>query len=228
MFASTDALRHLLRNAPCLHKIIKSSSIRPCIVNQRPLAYDAVMKLIVGLGNPGKEYKETRHNAGWEAVRLTAEKADATFAQKPDFKGEIAEARQNGDKILFLHPFTFMNLSGESVSAVVRFYKIDLADLLVVHDEMDYADGAIAFSFNAGPGGHNGVISVQEHLGSTAFARLRIGIGRPDGPMDPADYVLQRPAQVVSLTPAVDAIHDWIKLGTEKTMSIWNAKRLSS
>ncbi|MDO8583567.1 MAG: aminoacyl-tRNA hydrolase [bacterium] len=186
------------------------------------------MKLIVGLGNPGKEYKETRHNAGWEAVRLAAEKAGATFAQKTDFKGEIAEARQDGDKILFLHPFTFMNLSGESVSAVMRFYKIDLADLLIVHDEMDYPEQALAFSFNAGPGGHNGVISIQEHLGSNAFARLRLGIGRPTGPMDPADYVLQKCDGSTNFNSAVDAINDWVKLGTDKAMNIWNKTKPAS
>lgn len=180
------------------------------------------MKLVIGLGNPGTSYKGTRHNIGWEAVSETAEKLAAKFRKKPEFKAEIAETNLGAEKILLVHPLTYMNLSGDAVGAIIRFFKAPLSNLLVVQDEMDYAEGEMAFAFKNGAAGHNGILSIQQALGSTEFARLRIGIGRPIDPIDPADYVLGKAPKTIDLEKASQAIMDWIQLGTSGAMNLWN------
>ncbi len=150
------------------------------------------MKLIIGLGNPGKEYAHTRHNIGWDAVTRAAEKEDAViFVTKQAFHAELAEARVEKEKMLLVHPLTFMNRSGEAVKALVDFYKIPLINVFIVQDEMDFPFGKIAVLKEGGAAGHNGVISIQEALGTQAVTRLRIGIGRPLPPQSGETYVLQ-------------------------------------
>lgn len=193
------------------------------------------MKLIVGLGNPGKKYEGTRHNVGWDAVSLLAQKLGASgFHNQDKFKSEITETVFGDEKILLVHPQTFMNASGEAVQALVSFYKLDLKDLLVVHDEMDYSPGIFAFSIGAGPAGNNGVASIQEMLATKDIARLRIGIGRSSPPMANQDYVLNKPtleerlAINSAMEKGVQAIQQWITEGLTKTMNSWNGVKSAS
>lgn len=189
------------------------------------------MKLVVGLGNPGKEYIGTRHNLGWEVVSAFAEVCAAKFEDKSRFHARIAEINRTGEKALLILPQTYMNLSGEALQAVTSFYKVSLSDILVVHDEMDYPVGQLAFCAQAGPAGHNGIRSIQERLGTDRVARLRLGIDRPRGRLPVEDYVLQpfsseetKSIETV-ITQAVQAIHEWLDVGTDKVMNIWNRKR---
>ncbi len=188
------------------------------------------MKLIVGLGNPGKEYDHTRHNIGWDAVTALAQKIGTSFQEKSRFQSEVAEGRLNEEKILLVRPLTYMNRSGEAVEAVLSFYKIDLVDVLVVHDEMDYGLGRLAFCAQAGPAGHNGIRSIQERLGTETVARLRLGIGRPVGQLAKEDYVLQRfraDEEVLVdevLKQSLTAMEDWVEFGINKAMNKWNVK----
>lgn len=189
------------------------------------------MKLIVGLGNPGNEYAHTRHNIGWDAVTALAEKLQAPFQTKERFKAEIAEARMGEEKLLLVRPITYMNRSGEAVEAILSFYKLERSDLLVVHDEMDYPLGKMAFCAQAGPAGHNGIVSIQGSLGTDVVSRLRLGIGRPVGHIPKEDYVLQpfsaeeQKTKNEVLLSAVAAIEDWQAQTIEKTMNKWNGSR---
>ena len=149
------------------------------------------MKLIVGLGNPGENYKMTRHNAGFIYVdEYLKENGFRSRDYKNKFKGEIAELNKLGKKALFLKPLTFMNLSGESVREAVNFYKLDPAhDLFVIYDDMDLELGRIKIRKNGRPGGHNGIKSIISH-GGAEFIRIKCGIGRPGGRTDVVNYVL--------------------------------------
>ncbi|MEK7473918.1 MAG: aminoacyl-tRNA hydrolase [Patescibacteria group bacterium] len=182
------------------------------------------MKLIVGLGNPGKEYEGTRHNVGF---RILDALADNPFKHEAKFKAEVSEWRLGSEKVLLAKPTTFMNLSGDAVQALKSFYKLENQDILVIQDEMDHPTGIFAFSINAGPAGHKGIDSIQERLGTKEFARLRIGIGRPSvGTKE--DFVLTRfskeeEANISSReADLAQAIKDWIKKGLTKTMNVWN------
>lgn len=186
------------------------------------------MKLIVGLGNPGKAYAGTRHNIGFDVVDALAKDMEATFRTDKSLKAEIAETRLGSEKVLLAKPTTFMNLSGDAVRSIVSFYKIPLEDVLIIQDEMDYAPGTFAFSIGNGPGGHNGITSIQESLASKNFARLRIGIGRPSVEAK-EDYVLgrmsnaERSAMTARFQDMLHAIKDWMDKGLTKTMNVWNA-----
>lgn len=187
------------------------------------------MKLIVGLGNPGKKYENTRHNIGWAVLEHLSLHLDAGEPVKNDkFSAAISETKLGGEKILLARPLTFMNASGEAVASLKNFYKIDLENILVIHDEMDFAVGKLAFARGGGDAGHNGVRSVIDSLASDAFARLRIGIGRPKPPLKKEDYVLQpfdkEEAQIMELVKerASQAAYDWGKQGLTKAMNVWN------
>jgi len=178
------------------------------------------MKMIVGLGNPGKEYAGTRHNVGWDAVAAAA--GDVKFIEKKEFKAEVAG--ETSQKALFVHPLTFMNMSGEAVGALQRYFKIKPADILVVHDEMDLPESQLRFSQRAGAAGHKGVISIQETLNNNDFARLRVGLGKAPEKMKDEDYVLGKRGKNFDLRPATEAIKDWIAFGTTEAMNKWNQK----
>lgn len=186
----------------------------------------APMKLIVGLGNPGKEYAGTRHNIGFMALDLLSN----DFKLDPKLKSELADIRIAGEKVLLAKPTTFMNLSGDAVQAIKSFYKIENADILVVQDEMDLPLGTLKF-YVGGPAGHNGVISVQERLGGEV-ARLRLGIGRTDA--ESKDYVLgtfgKDEAVVLKLTlsKSKEAILAWAEQGLTKAMNVWNGVESAS
>ena len=146
------------------------------------------MRLIVGLGNPGKEYALNRHNVGFMAVDELAHRF--SFADfKSKFQGLLAEGVIAGERVLILKPQTYMNLSGESVSAVARFYKINVKDIIVVHDDMDLPIGRVKVKIGGGSGGHNGIKSIDAHMGPE-YERIRIGIGKPETRDEVVNYVL--------------------------------------
>jgi len=146
--------------------------------------------LVVGLGNPGREYARNRHNVGHMVVDELARRHDGSWRSK--FQGQLAEIRLDGHKLALLKPETFMNESGQSVGAAMRFFKLDPDAVLVVHDEGDLERGRLQLRLGGGLGGHNGLKSIASHLKTNDFLRLRVGVGRP-GRGDPrplADYVL--------------------------------------
>jgi PTH1 family peptidyl-tRNA hydrolase len=185
-----------------------------------------MMKLVVGLGNPGSKYEGTRHNIGFEVVERLAEGgAGARFARK--FDGLLAEAEIDFRRVLILKPETFMNLSGRSVAQVVRFYKLELADLLVVCDDLSLPLGKLRIRGGGSDGGQKGLRDITAHLGSDAFARLRIGIGER-GPIDAADFVLsrfrgaERPVIDDALILASQAVAVWASQGLAAAMNRFN------
>jgi len=135
------------------------------------------MKLIVGLGNPGKDYDHTRHNTGYMTLDYFAEKYNATFKLDTKLEGFISTINIEGKKIVLLKPTTYMNLSGNSISKVLNYYKIDVKDMLVIHDDLDLGVGVIRFRNHGSAGGHNGLKSIIEHIGSN-FNRCKIGIDK--------------------------------------------------
>lgn len=152
------------------------------------------MLLVVGLGNPGQEYAATRHNAGWLALDSIAESwASGTPHWKIEKrnKAEVSSATRGNTTFVLAKPQTFMNLSGEAVAALLRSHRGTVADLVVVHDELDLPAGRVRLSVNAGPAGHHGVESIISHLGSKAFTRIRIGIARETKTTSGSDYVLR-------------------------------------
>lgn len=148
------------------------------------------MKLIVGLGNPGKKYEKTRHNIGFLVIDELAKRFNVDISENK-FKSHYATVHHNGEKIFLMKPQTFMNLSGESVRPFIDYYKIDIDDIIVIYDDLDLPAGKIRLREKGGHGGHNGIRSLIDHLGTKEFKKIRIGIGRPEGPMSIVDYVLQ-------------------------------------
>jgi PTH1 family peptidyl-tRNA hydrolase len=149
------------------------------------------LRLIVGLGNPGADYSETRHNAGFWFCERLARELGVTFSRESRFHGLAANAR--ADNLWLLQPQTFMNRSGQSVAALLRFYRIEPAQMLVVHDELDLPPGQARLKFGGGLGGHNGLKDITSHLGTQDYWRLRIGIGHPGDKNEVANYVLKPP-----------------------------------
>ncbi len=148
------------------------------------------IKLIVGLGNPGREYEATRHNAGFWWVEEFARIQGASFRTDAKFLGLVARAALHGHEVHLLMPQTFMNVSGRAVGAVVQFYKIEPAQILVVHDELDLPPGSAKLKLGGGHGGHNGLKDIIAHLGTKDFWRLRLGIGHPGERSEVSNYVL--------------------------------------
>ncbi|RLL41815.1 aminoacyl-tRNA hydrolase [Oceanobacillus piezotolerans] len=173
------------------------------------------MKCIVGLGNPGKKYENTRHNIGFMAIDELAKRNNWSVT-KSKFKGLYALEHYQGEKVILLKPQTYMNLSGESIKAIKEFYQLELEDFLVIYDDMDLPTGKIRLRQKGGHGGHNGVRNTIDHLGTKEFQRIRIGIGRPITNMTVIDYVLgDFPKEVhkdvkLSIEKAADACEAWI------------------
>jgi len=151
------------------------------------------IKLIVGLGNPGREYEATRHNAGFWWLDEFARAQGASFKADSKFHGLVARAALHGHEAHLLKPQTFMNVCGRSVGAVAQFYKIEPANILVVHDELDLPPGSAKLKLGGGHGGHNGLKDIIAHLATRDFWRLRIGIGHPGERSEVSDYVLHAP-----------------------------------
>lgn len=150
---------------------------------------------IVGLGNPGAKYTETRHNAGFWFVDELAATCGAHFTADRKFHGEVARITINGNELWLLKPETFMNRSGIAVQSLLSFYKFTPENLLVVHDEIDLEPGVARLKSGGGHGGHNGLRDIVAHLGTKDFQRLRIGVGHPGNKEQVADYVLHRASQ---------------------------------
>src|SRR5438132_1006143 len=185
------------------------------------------MKIVVGLGNPGKKYDGTRHNVGFRVVDTLALGPGVSSFQSR-FDAEVAELREGDDKVLVVKPATFMNLSGRAVRQVMDFYQAAPADLLVVCDDINLPLGTLRFRARGTHGGHNGLRDIQQHLGTTEYQRLRIGVGAP--PEEGAvDHVLsrfrpaERPVIDDALAAATQAVVYWIHHGIEKAMNQYNA-----
>jgi PTH1 family peptidyl-tRNA hydrolase len=153
------------------------------------------IKLIVGLGNPGREYEATRHNAGFWWVDELARAHNASFKADSKFHGLVARASLHGHEVHLLKPQTFMNVSGRAVGAVAQFYKIEPAQILVVHDELDLPPGSAKLKLGGGHGGHNGLKDIIAHLGTKDFWRLRVGVGHPGERDEVVKYVLNAPCK---------------------------------
>lgn len=154
------------------------------------------IRLIVGLGNPGARYADTRHNAGFWFVDAIARQTGSTLRPEPRFYGEAARTTLDGRELWLLEPTTFMNRSGQAVAALARFYKIAPEQILVAHDEIDLPVGQIKLKFAGGHGGHNGLRDIHAHLGTPNYWRLRIGVGHPGNKDQVADYVLHAPSRL--------------------------------
>ena len=150
------------------------------------------MKLIVGLGNPGKEYAATRHNVGFWLVDLLAETWDGTWKHEKTRFADCAKVKVQGQDVLLAKPRTFMNESGKAVSALAKYYKIDSKDILVVQDDMDLPERTFKMYLGGRAAGHHGIESIQQALPDVQFTRLRIGIGRSATPMEGGDWVLSK------------------------------------
>jgi PTH1 family peptidyl-tRNA hydrolase len=184
-------------------------------------------KIVVGLGNPGARYAGTRHNVGYAVVdSLAAGPSAGRFQAR--FQAQVAELNEDGQKIYLVKPETFMNLSGRCVRQVLDFYQAPLTDLLVVCDDMNLPLGKLRVRARGTHGGHNGLRDIQNHLGTTEYARLRIGVGAPEGD-DTVDYVLsrfrpgERPVIDDAVQLAVQAVVLWVHRGIEACMNQYNA-----
>jgi PTH1 family peptidyl-tRNA hydrolase len=184
--------------------------------------------LVVGLGNPGREYARHRHNVGFMVVDELAKRSGASFRSK--FSGDLAETRLDGARVALLKPQTFMNESGRAVAAAARFFKVDPDALLVIHDEGDFDLGRLQVREGGGLAGHNGLRSIARALGTQDFLRLRIGVGRPErgDPRPLADYVLSNfephdDAQSV-VARAADAVETVVREGVEPAQQRYNER----
>lgn len=185
------------------------------------------MKLIVGLGNPGRKYALTRHNIGWDVVGELARRCGGA-APREKFQGEVLDVDMGGQRVLLLCPLTYMNCSGASVQPARDFHKIDNRDLIVVCDDFNLPLARLRFRVRGSAGGQKGLQDIIQRLGTEEFPRLRIGIGTPPPQWDPADFVLskftaeERKAIDGAVATAAQALRDWVAQGTEYCMNQYN------
>ena len=183
------------------------------------------MKVIVGLGNPGRKYSDTRHNIGFRVLEEIARRSSIE-KEESRFDAIIGHIRIGGEKVLLVKPLTYMNLSGKTVQPLARWFKLNLSDLIIIYDDMDLPPGALRLRAQGGSGGHKGMASIIERLGTQEFARIRIGIGRPNneainwvlGRFSPSEQKLME--EVIS--QAVAAVECWIKQGIDQAMNEYN------
>lgn len=194
---------------------------------ESPTAGDVA--LVVGLGNPGREYAQTRHNVGFQIVTRLAEKHGLSFSRMQN-EALVAAGRIGGARVVLAKPQTWMNESGRAVGPLTRFYKVEPARLLVIYDDLDIPAGTLRLRSEGGSGGHKGMRSIIERLSGQDFPRLRVGIGRPPGRMDAADYVLQpftRDEEILidsARDRAVAAIECYLAKGILETMNRFNTQ----
>ncbi|MFC7061765.1 aminoacyl-tRNA hydrolase [Halobacillus seohaensis] len=187
------------------------------------------MKCIVGLGNPGKKYEKTRHNIGFVIIDELAKQNHWNVTQEK-FKGLYTIEHIGGEKVLLLKPQTYMNLSGNSLRLFMDYYEIDEEDVLVIYDDLDLPPGRIRLRKKGGHGGHNGIRSIIDQLGSKEFKRLRVGVGRPSVPMSVVDYVLgsfdkeQLGPVEESIAQSVKACEAWLDQPFNEVMNEFNVK----
>ena len=186
------------------------------------------MKLVVGLGNPGKRYDNTRHNVGFMVVDVLAA-APGVGKTQDRFDAEVAEWLEDNEKILLMKPQTFMNLSGRAVQEAVDFYQIELEDVLIIADDMNLPLGKLRFRARGTHGGHNGLRDIQNHLGTTEYSRLRIGVDAPNEQNDAIDHVLgkfkpsERSTMEDAISLAVQGVVLWTREGIRKCMNQYNS-----
>ncbi len=192
-----------------------------------------IPKLIVGLGNPERKYEKTRHNIGFEVVEYLAESWLLSWQKNQKFQGLFAEGiSTNGNKIKLLKPLTYMNRSGQSVRAVLDWYKLPIESILVAYDDMDLPIGRIRLRLSGSAGGHNGIKSIISHLGGQNFPRFRIGIGKSSAQNEAISHVLGKfspeEAKVMSqvLKIARESVEVSLKEGVEKAMSLYNGMNI--
>jgi len=184
--------------------------------------------LIVGLGNPGADYARTRHNAGFQVTDRLAERWRANWAYEKKFNARLASVQRNERRILLCEPLTYMNASGEAVGTVMAFYRVPTPGLLVVVDDADLPLGELRLRPGGSSGGHHGLESIEQHLGTREYARLRVGIGRQSGAREITGYVLGRFSSTEAavadkvLTVASDQAETWLEAGIQKAMSQFN------
>jgi|SRR5689334_1255435 PTH1 family peptidyl-tRNA hydrolase len=182
--------------------------------------------LVAGLGNPGREYERTRHNVGWLVVDELARRVGGSFRSK--FSGRLAEVRLDDQRLALLKPETYMNESGRSLGAAVRFFKVAPSDLVVVHDDVDLDEGRLQARLGGGLAGHNGLRSIAQALGTPEFLRMRIGVGRPGrgDPRSVADYVLSDFASETDIDAlvarAADAVEALAREGLDEAQRRFN------
>lgn len=185
-------------------------------------------RLVVGLGNPGPEYALTRHNAGFATVDLLGENLRATY-WKDEAGAKVAVVRMGDGDLVLAKPQTFMNLSGASVKRLIESYEISIPQMIVVHDDIDLAPGRVLCKRDGGHGGHNGLRSLHDKLGTDNYHRVRVGVGRPPGRMDAADWVLQQlkgaalEEYEASIPTAAQAVIHVLEHGIESAMQEYNA-----
>ena len=188
------------------------------------------MKLVVGLGNPGKEYEKTRHNLGFRAIDLLSEKLQINI-NKAKFDGKYGDKLIKGEKIVLVKPQTYMNLSGDCVSQLLSFYKVQPEDLIVIYDDIDIAIGKIRVKPSGSPGTHNGMKDITKKIASKNFVRVRIGSGKPSPEADLADYVLsgfqkdeEKPIEL-AIEKAANAVIEVINNGVSEAMNKFNSRK---
>lgn len=189
------------------------------------------MKMIVGLGNPGQDYFETRHNIGFMVVDELARRHQCQFKQERTFQADVASYNDHGEKVLLVKPTTFMNESGRAVYALKTYYNIDLEDIMIVYDDMDLQPGRLRLRATGSAGGHNGIKSLIQHLKTQQFQRTRVGIGRPQHGKTVVNHVLstfskqERPDIDTGVVYAADAVEAWVEMDDfNKTMNDFNKK----
>jgi PTH1 family peptidyl-tRNA hydrolase len=184
------------------------------------------IQLIVGLGNPGPQYANTRHNVGFWLAERFLEQARATLLPESKFKGHVGLVQTGNVNCRVLLPMTYMNRSGESVLAIANFYKILPNEILVVHDELDLPVGSARLKFDGGHGGHNGLRDIDARLNAKGFYRLRLGIGHPGNRDDVSDYVLHRPSKsdeqniLTAIDHALSVLPDVLSGNIDKAMNV--------
>lgn len=183
------------------------------------------MKLIVGLGNPGKKYEHTRHNMGFDVIDLFSELAQIDI-DKESFKGLVGRGKVFDEDVFLLKPQTFMNLSGESVREIVSYFKIKIEDIIVIYDDMAIVPGRIRLRPSGSSGGHNGIQNIIDNLGTKDIKRIRVGIGEPT--YNSIDYVLSKPSKEErvlideAIVDATNALKDILKDNFDKAMTKYN------
>jgi peptidyl-tRNA hydrolase, PTH1 family len=191
--------------------------------------------LVVGLGNPGRDFAGTRHNLGADTVRLLADRHGGSLRRSRGERAEVAEVKVDDLRLTLAVPLTYMNLSGESVAPLVRRHGItDPERLVVVHDELDLPAGQLKLKRGGGLAGHNGLRSIKDHLHTDGFVRVRIGVGKPPGRKQGADHVLRRPGRSektdleIAVVEAADAVETILSEGIDRAMNRYNTRRSDS
>lgn len=185
------------------------------------------MKMIIGLGNPGRQYEQTRHNIGFHVIDELAKRLDAP-AMQSKFNGMYTVIHRPEGKVMLVKPLTYMNLSGECVRPLADYYNVDIDQIVVIYDDLDFAPGELRLRQKGSAGGHNGMKSLIAHLGTDKFNRVRMGIGRPIGGMKVSDYVLSSfskediPLMEEAIQKSADACEEWLKSPYLEVMNKFN------